>query len=190
MTFSGNEAITCFSPNWTYQCSTGAHLNSMMTPKSCAPSNNHQTLPSKSWKISYVLSPRQTYTSTTLNCFTALVGGTLRQPFKSLNHFIRQCEWAVKETDWLGYWLTPSGIKPWKKKVNSILAIRPPSTIAGLQSFAGSVNFYRNMFRPRSHPLAPLTSQPGNRTLKWRAECQSAFGQVKALLAQEILLQY
>jgi hypothetical protein len=101
-----------------------------------------------------------------------------------------KCEWAVQETDWWGYCLTPEGVKPWRKKVDSVLALLPPTTPKQLRSFVGSGNVYRDMFRKRSHILAPLTSQSGKRQILRTPECQLAFDRIKALLAQEAFPRY
>lgn len=101
-----------------------------------------------------------------------------------------KCEWAVQETDFLGYWLTPTGIKPWKKKVDAIIALAPPSTMKALRAFVGMINFYRTMYPKRAHTLAPLTSQTGRNTLTWTPECQKAFEAAKALLVHDAFIRY
>jgi hypothetical protein len=64
-----------------------------------------------------------------------------------------------KETDWLGYWLTPAGLKhQWKKKISAILALKQPETVKQSWSVIGAVNFYWDMFPQQSHILAPLTA--------------------------------
>jgi Reverse transcriptase (RNA-dependent DNA polymerase) len=84
-----------------------------------------------------------------------------------------KCEWGVKETDWLGYWLMPTRFKPWMRKIQAILALKRPKTVKQLRFFIGAVTFYQDMFPKRSHILSPLTALvSGKGPLKWTTECQ------------------
>eukprot|EP00804_Cyclotella_cryptica_P023055 CCRYP_000316-RA/>CCRYP_000316-RA protein AED:0.18 eAED:0.18 QI:60/-1/1/1/-1/0/1/57/133 len=62
------------------------------------------------------------------------------------------------ETEYLGYTLTLTGIKPQQKKVQAILAISPPKNVKALRKFLGMVQYYRDLWASRSEVLAPLTS--------------------------------
>jgi hypothetical protein len=90
--------------------------------------------------------------------------------------------------------MTPTGLKPWQKKIEPILALVPPKTVKQLRSFIGMINFYRDMWRHRAHILTPLTAMTkiSNKefTLHWNPECDKAFAAVKAMICQEVLLTY
>ena len=57
-----------------------------------------------------------------------------------------KCDWAVQETDFLGFWITPKGVKPWSKIIEHILAMSGPKTQTDVRVFIGSVNNYRSIW--------------------------------------------
>ena len=105
-----------------------------------------------------------------------------------------KCKWAVKETEWLGHWLTPEGIKPLPSKIKGILAIATPKTPKQVRSFLGMVNYYNDAFRKRADILAPISAlsnvHPSRFAELWTSECDEAFKKIKAAIAQDVLLYY
>ena len=102
-------------------------------------------------------------------------------------------EWAVKETNWLGYWVTPDGLKPLTKKFDAILKLKPPSNAYEIRHLVGMVNYYRYMWPRRTHMLTPFTalsSGPRKQKVEWITELNFAFKQLKTVLAKDALIAF
>ena len=72
-----------------------------------------------------------------------------------------KCEWAIQQTDFLGHWLTPNGIKPWRKKVDAIFHLQALTNVKQIRSFLAMVEYYWDMWPHCTHVLAPLTVLTG-----------------------------
>ena len=92
-------------------------------------------------------------------------------------------EFFKDELEYLGYLLTPKGIKPLPKKVEAIRHILPPKNRRQLRFFLGMVNYYRDMWKRQSHILSPL-SKLISKTVKWKwgENEQTVFNEAKHMI--------
>ena len=72
-----------------------------------------------------------------------------------------KCAWTVQETSFLGHWMTPTAVKPLKKKIDAILKMDRPRNQTQVRLFIGAFNFFRSMFPRRAHFMKPLTELMG-----------------------------
>ena len=95
------------------------------------------------------------------------------------------------EIEYLGYWVTRQGVQPMPKKVDAILNMAEPKNRKQLRGFVGLVNYYRDMWRRRSHVLAPLTSLTSkNVPWRWGADERKAFAETKKIISKEAVLAF
>ena len=100
-------------------------------------------------------------------------------------------EFFQNQIDYLGYTLTPNGIKPQTKKVEAIERILPPKNKKHLRSFLGMVNYYRDLWPQRSHILAPLSALISSKVpYKWEPVHQKAFEAAKRMVLRDTMLAY
>ena len=86
------------------------------------------------------------------------------------------------------------GVKPDPKKIQGILDLAKPETAKEMKSFIGMVQFYRDMWKQRSHILSLLidasAGKKGKTKIHWTSEMDEAFTQAKNMVAQEVFLTY
>ena len=72
------------------------------------------------------------------------------------------------DMEYLGFWVTRTGIWPINKKVEAIVNTKPPKNEKQVCSFIGLVNYYRDIWAKQSHLLQPLTALTSKKVkLKW-----------------------
>ena len=104
---------------------------------------------------------------------------------------VRKCIFAADTVDYLGYTISRDGIHPQTKKVEAVLKMQPPTTKRQLRRFLGMVNYYRDMWRKRSHILAPLTALSSkSKTWIWTDECNNSFETIKRVIARQTMLTF
>jgi transposase InsO family protein len=69
---------------------------------------------------------------------------------------LEKCVFGNKEVSYLGFTLTPEGIKPGKNKLKAIKDAKPPTDIKTIRSFVGLCNFFRTHIKDFALIAAPL----------------------------------
>jgi len=104
---------------------------------------------------------------------------------------VRKCYYAKDELDYLGYQLTRQGVQPQPKKVEAICRLKAPQNRRQLRHFLGMVNYYRDMWRRRSHLTAPLSALVSKATpWRWGKVEQEAFEAIKQVVSKETMLAF
>ena len=104
-----------------------------------------------------------------------------------------KCRFGLNEIDYLGYIVTPEGIKPNPKKIKAIQSMERPTTVTEVRRLIGMVQYYRDLWPRRSHVLEPFTAISSGKKrakIKWTPQLEEAFHKIKQMVCKETLLTY
>lgn len=108
-----------------------------------------------------------------------------------------KCKFLQTEIDFLGYIITPQGVKMDADRTRTITEWPEPTGYHDVQQFLGFANFYRRFIYGYSGTVAPLTgllkgSEQGIQTAPWRwpLEARKAFQKIKEAFTKAPLLAH
>ncbi|CAF4607182.1 unnamed protein product, partial [Didymodactylos carnosus] len=98
---------------------------------------------------------------------------------------------ARKQLDYLGYRITPDGIKPTTTNVKKTIDFPTPTSTKAAYSFIQMAQFYRRFIKDFSTIAAPLNMfKNKNVKFEWTPECEQSFNILKQKLSQYPLLAF
>ena len=102
-----------------------------------------------------------------------------------------KCQLAKEEVCFLGYKVTPSGLKPDPRLLKLILEAPTPTTVKEVRSFLGLIGYYRRFvenFSDKAAPLNALLHQ--DKDWRWTEVCQEAFEALKREIGHHPVTAY
>ncbi|CAH8600933.1 unnamed protein product [Schistosoma curassoni] len=103
-----------------------------------------------------------------------------------------KCVFGVQTLEFLGHTISPEGIKPIKKEVDTFKQYPVPSSLTQLRSFLGLINFYRRFIPGCAQLMQPLTDSLKGKPKEFKlfSDAVEAIKQLKDKLAQATTIIY
>jgi hypothetical protein len=102
-----------------------------------------------------------------------------------------KCEFGSKQVNYLGYLISPEGVRVNQGNLAPIFQMPTPTTKKQIQSFLGMAGYYRRFIPKFADIVRPLTNlTKGGEHYTWTPECQAAFQTIKAHLTKPPILAY
>jgi len=89
------------------------------------------------------------------------------------------------ETEYLGYVMSPKGLRMDEEKIRTIKEWKEPTNTKGIQSFLGFANFYRHLIKDYSKITTPLTLLTRKEKWEWGDKQQTAFETLRTAIITE-----
>jgi len=102
-----------------------------------------------------------------------------------------KCEFHTMETEYLGYVISPGGLRMDEEKIRTIRDWKEPTNVKGVHHFLGFTNFYQRFIRDYIKITMPLSSLTRKDKLwEWGDKQQEAFETLKGAMITELILQH
>ena len=99
-----------------------------------------------------------------------------------------KCHFFRQSVEYLGYLITPQGLKPNPRQVSAVLEFPVPKSVTKVHQFLGLTSYYWCFISQFAAPLHHLNRKGVE--FMWMDNCQVVFDTLKAKLTQAPILAY